>query len=67
MFQGQLAELVLAVGALGVAAYGLVEAFKWTRIVAIGFGKIIRDVAAPFQAQLVSAYGSDYLQLLRAQ
>lgn len=67
MFSGNLSELVLAAGALGVAAYGLVEAFKWAWIGLIGFGKVEAEVGSPFAAQLMTAYGNEYPALLAAQ
>ena len=35
-----LGTIVLAVGALGTASFGIVEALKWTGVGLFGFGKI---------------------------
>ena len=42
-----LGTLVLAVGALGTAAFGIVEALKWTPIGLFGFGQIKPRYGAP--------------------
>ncbi|MDZ7643541.1 MAG: hypothetical protein U5K76_04490 [Woeseiaceae bacterium] len=62
-----LGTLVLAVGALGTAAFGIVEALKWTSLGLLGFSRIGRLLGEPVMAALGVAYGPDYLALLRAQ
>jgi hypothetical protein len=59
--------IVLATGALGTAAFGLVEALKWTRIVGtIGFGSL-RHSLGPIWESLETAYGPAYEQVLAGQ
>lgn len=58
-------NLVLATGALGTAAFGIVEALKWTALGTMGF-KGIRDVLGPVMNLLRVAYGDGYLELLKA-
>jgi hypothetical protein len=62
-----LGTVVLAVGALGTSAFGIVEALKWTPLGLAGFGRITRLLGAPAAAALEVAYGPDYLTLLRAE
>lgn len=61
-----LVEIVLATGALGTAAFGIVEALKWTPIGEIGF-RSIRKVLGPIWKVLGVAYGEDFENLLRYQ
>ena len=58
--------IVLATGALGTAAFGIVEALKWTRIGFMGFSKIV-DTLGPIWGAMVNAYGKDFEQVLRGQ
>lgn len=58
-------NLVLATGALGTAAFGIVEALKWTALGTFGF-KGIREVLGPVMELLKVAYGDGYLELLKA-
>lgn len=58
--------IVLATGALGTAAFGIVEAMKWTRIGFMGFSKI-NETLGPIWQTLRVAYGSDFEQVLRGQ
>ena len=62
-----LGTLVLAVGALGTAAFGIVEALKWTPIGLMGFGQINRLLGDPVMKALEVAYGPEYLSLLKGQ
>ena len=62
-----LGTIVLAVGALGTASFGIVESLKWTAIGLAGFGQILRMLGAPVMAALKVAYGDEYSELLRAQ
>ena len=58
---------ILAVGALGTAAFGIVEGLKrWSVIGDAGFGTIMR-ILGPILAALRGAYGPDAEALLRAQ
>ncbi len=61
-----LAGLVLAIGALGTAAFGIVDAMKWTWIGISGFRQIRRTLG-PLTAALEIAYGPDFEELLRSQ
>ena len=62
-----LGTIVLAVGALGTAAFGIVEALKWTGVGLFGFGQIVRVLGEPVMAALQVAYGAEYQELLKAQ
>ncbi|HWO40565.1 MAG TPA: hypothetical protein VNO43_02040 [Candidatus Eisenbacteria bacterium] len=58
--------IILATGALGTAAFGIIEALKWTRLGEAGFGSILK-MLGPILQTLEIAYGPDYKKLLRAQ
>jgi hypothetical protein len=58
--------IILATGALGTAAFGIVEALKWTRLGEAGFGAILK-MLGPIIELLHTAYGPDFENLLRAQ
>jgi hypothetical protein len=58
--------LIIATGALGTAAFGIVEALKWTRLGEAGFGAILK-MLGPIIDTLQTAYGADFKNLLRAQ
>jgi len=60
-----LGTIILATGGLGTAAFGIVEALKWTRLGEAGFGSINR-VLGPILELLRAAYGADFQSLLRA-
>ncbi|HLF29438.1 MAG TPA: hypothetical protein VI566_00255 [Xanthomonadales bacterium] len=62
-----LGTLVVAVGALGTASFGIVEAFKWAWIGILGFGQIEKQLGAPVLGALRLAYGPGYLMFLKAQ
>jgi len=61
-----LGTIILATGALGTAAFGIVEALKWTRLGEAGFRAILK-VLGPIIELLRTAYGPDFQNLLRAQ
>ena len=65
--QDNLGETVLAIGALGTAAYGLVDVSKaaWGGISRAGFGHILKGLA-PYGPALDLATGSDWPGMLRA-
>jgi hypothetical protein len=60
-----LGTIILATGALGTAAFGIVEALKWTRLGEAGFDAINR-VLGPILELVRAAYGPDFQSLLRA-
>lgn len=61
-------ELVLAAGALGTAAFGIVEGLKWIRFVGeAGFGSILTILGTALTSALKAAYGDQYKSMLRAQ
>jgi len=62
-----LGGLVLATGALGVAAFGVVEGLKWTRLGQSGFKKIEQTLGADIMGAFQRAYGTNSLDLLKAQ
>jgi len=58
---------VVAAGALGTAAFGIVEASKWISVVGeAGFGSAMR-VLGPLSRTLEVAYGKQYDDVLRGQ
>lgn len=57
--------IVLATGALGTAAFGIVEALKWTRIGEAGF-KAILKMLGPVVETFEVAYGPKFKDILRA-
>lgn len=62
-----LAATILAAGALGTAAFGIVEGLKrWSVIGDAGFGTIVH-ILGPIIGALREAYGPDTETLLRAQ
>lgn len=62
-----LTTLILAAGALGTAAFGIVEASKWLRVVGeAGFGAGLRILGA-LSSTLHVAYGAEWESLLRGQ
>jgi hypothetical protein len=61
-------ELVLAAGALGTAAFGIVEGLKWIPLVGeAGLPAMLRLLGAALQSTLATAYGDDFVRMLRAQ
>ncbi len=62
-----LGTTVLAVGALGVAAFGIVEGFKGFGLGLLGFKKIREILGPDILAALEKAYGKDYLSVLEVQ
>lgn len=62
-----LGTIVLAVGALGTASFGIVEGLKWTFVGLSGFRQIPKLLGGPVMKALRVAYGPEYLSLLRAQ
>ena len=62
-----ISDLVLATGALGTAAFGIVEASKWIPAVGeFGLRQGLKRLG-PLMHTLRVAYGPDYLPLLRGQ
>lgn len=62
-----LGTIVLAVGALGTASFGIVEGLKWTFIGLSGFRQIPKLLGRPVMKALQIAYGPECMSLLRAQ
>lgn len=62
----ELTNAILATGALGTAAFGVVEALKFTPMGNAGFGVAIRQLGSLREALHV-AYGDEYRDLLRGQ
>lgn len=58
--------IVLATGALGTAAFGIVEALKWTRVGYAGFSKL-KSMLKPIWGALGVAYGKHFEEVLRGQ
>jgi hypothetical protein len=67
MFEDNLSEAVLAAGALGTAAFGIVEGLKVFPLLAeAGFTTLVKFLG-PLMEALKTAYGPDSERLLRAQ
>lgn len=64
---GHLGEMVLAAGALGTAAFGIVEAAKWSPLGEAGFSNIPRLLGPALMQAVTRSLGPDALRLLRAQ
>ncbi|MEK7403115.1 MAG: hypothetical protein AABZ80_12240 [Gemmatimonadota bacterium] len=62
----ELTNAILATGALGTAAFGVVEALKFTPLGNAGFGVAMRQLGSLVEALHV-AYGDEYRDLLRGQ
>ena len=62
-----LVEMLLAAGALGTAAFGIVEGLKWLGLDRSGFSKIPGTLGKALMGALGNAYGPDYLTLLVGQ
>lgn len=63
-----LVDMILAAGALGTAAYGVVDGFKYSDgFASAGFARIQETMGANAYASLGRAYGNGYENLLRAQ
>jgi len=63
-----IADMVLAAGALGTAAFGIVEGFKFSpRWASAGFSMIKKMLGPHVYASLAIAYGDDFETFLRAQ
>jgi hypothetical protein len=61
-------ELVLAAGALGTAAFGIVEGLKWIPLVGeAGFTSLLKLLGRALQSALRVAYGDQFERMLRAQ
>lgn len=54
-----LGTLVVATGALGTAAFGIVDALKWTRVGVFGFAGLTRSLGPGVMKALGNAYGPD--------
>src|SRR5688500_14724416 len=67
MFEGNLSTAVLAAGALGTAAFGIVEGLKVIPLLAeAGFTTLVKFLG-PIMDALKTAYGPDAERVLRAQ
>lgn len=61
-------DIALAVGALGTAAYGIVDGFKFSeKFAASGFERIKSTLGGPVFMSLANAYGTGFEDFLRAQ
>ena len=61
-----LVQMVLAAGALGTAAFGIVDGLKGTSIGEAGFSTL-SAMMGPLKTALAKAYGNEFLSLLAAQ
>jgi hypothetical protein len=55
-----LTAMVLATGAVGTAAFGIVEALKWTCLGLIGYGRIETTLGTKVMQAVERAYGSGF-------
>ena len=60
-------EMVLGAGALGTAAFGIVEAFKWSALGEAGFKRLKSMLGEALLRSLSASYGTDFELFLRAQ
>lgn len=60
-------RIVMAIAALGTAAFGIVEGLKWTGIGLSGYRTLQNTLGDAFLTALGVAYGDKYDALLRAQ
>jgi hypothetical protein len=60
-----LTAMVLATGAVGTAAFGIVEALKWTPLGLIGYGRIRATLGAEVMKAVERAYGSGFSTYLQ--
>lgn len=60
-----LPQFVLAAGAVGTAAMGIVEGFKSIKLTPIGFGQLEESIGWA-KAAMKKAYGSDYSKLIES-
>jgi hypothetical protein len=65
--ENHLAAAVLAAGALGTAAFGIVEGLKVVPWLAEAGFVVVRRFLSPLQHALDAAYGPDSMRLLKAQ
>jgi hypothetical protein len=66
----ELTAMVIATGAVGTAAFGIVEALKWTRLGLVGFARIGVTLREELMQAIAKAYGAGsetYLQGLYRQ
>src|SRR5574341_1405706 len=61
-----LVQMILAAGALGTAAFGIVDGLKATAIGAAGFSTLA-TMLGPLKTAMAKAYGDEYWELLKAQ
>lgn len=61
-----LTEMVLAAGALGIAAFGIVDGLKWTFAGTFGFSTILKMVQ-PAADALALAFGPEWKDILKEQ
>jgi hypothetical protein len=61
-----LVQMVLAAGALGTAAFGIVDGLKGTVIGEAGFSTL-SVMLGPLKTALAKAYGNEFMELLKAQ
>ncbi len=60
--------IILSIGALGTASFGIVEGLKWLDFVGLrGYNTLIKSFDASFFNALTKAYGKDYEAFLKAQ
>lgn len=62
----RLYEVILAAGGLGIAAFGIVEGLKWSRLGVAGFDRGLR-LLGELTSALEVAYGRAWAELLKAQ
>jgi hypothetical protein len=62
-----LVEMVMGAGGLGLAAFGVVEGFKWTPLGIAGFRRVKKALGPGARRALANCYGSDYKIILREQ
>ncbi|MGH8223182.1 MAG: hypothetical protein ACREQZ_09430 [Woeseiaceae bacterium] len=61
-----LAELALATGALGLAAYGFVDGLKFLRFISLAGFASIRKTLGPIYPALARSYGDEFEEVLQS-
>jgi hypothetical protein len=59
--------MILAIGALGTASFGIIDGLKWIGFGLLGFGQIQKLLGSPVMKALEIAYGPQYMKMLKGQ
>lgn len=62
-----LGTMILAIGALGTASFGIIDGLKWIGLGLFGFGQIPKLLGSPVMKALEIAHGPQYMKMLKGQ